>query len=521
MNTNQSVSFISFITISLLIMGSLANPHTYGQEAVSFAKWGKYGDGDGSFDQPNSIAVTPSGNVLVADTGNNRIQVFSHNGTYVSQWGEYGRGDEQFRSPTDIAVTPSGNVLVADAGNNRIKVFSHNGTYVSQWGEYGRGDEQFRSPTDIAVTPSGNVLVADTGNNRIQVFSHNGTYVSQWGQYGPGNGRFNQPNSIAVTPSGNVLVADTGNNRIQVFSHNGTYVSQWGQYGPGNGRFNQPNSIAVTPSGNVLVADTGNNRIQVFSHNGTYVSQWGEYGRGDEQFRSPTDIALTSTDLVLIADKGNNRIVGFNIDYAVNQIVQDKLSENITINNPNLHAQEIATDLQFPTAIAFLDSQDIIVLERFSGVVKRIVNGSTLDEPLLNISNYKIGSCMCGIDIAKRNNTTYVFLYIAELQMGSNIADRLYRYELVDNNTRLANPKILLDIPISSLRGIHHGGKVLVGPDSYVYVIIGEIDGRDTKAQNVAEGPDPDGSSSILRITVDGEAVNDNNTLGNTTSLNK
>jgi glucose/arabinose dehydrogenase len=259
----------------------------------------------------------------------------------------------------------------------------------------------------------------------------------------------------------------------------------------------------------------------VLSHNGTYVSQWGEYGRGDEQFRSPTDIALTSTDLVLIADKGNNRIVGFNIDYAVNQIVQDKLSENITINNPNLHAREIATDLQFPTAIAFLDSQDIIVLERFSGVVKRIVNGSTLDEPLLNISNYKIGSCMCGIDIAKRNNTTYVFLYIAELQMGSNIADRLYRYELVDNNTRLANPKILLDIPISSLRGIHHGGKVLVGPDSYVYVIIGDIDGRDTKGQNVAEGPDPDGSSSILRITVDGEAVNDNNTLGNTTSLNK
>ena len=74
---------------------------------------------------------------------------------------------------------------MADTANNRIQVFSSNGTFISKWGRYGVANGTLRSPEGIAVdSSSGNVYVADTANNRIQVFSSNGTFISKWGRYG-------------------------------------------------------------------------------------------------------------------------------------------------------------------------------------------------------------------------------------------------------------------------------------------------------------------------------------------------
>jgi glucose/arabinose dehydrogenase len=94
---------------------------------------------------------------------------------------------------------------------------------------------------------------------------------------------------------------------------------------------------------------------------------------------------------------------------------------------------------------------------------------------------------MCGIDVARRDGITYVFIYTAELELDNHsFAERLERYELVDNNTKLSNPKILLDIPISSSKGEHHGGKVLVGADGNLYTLVGEIDGRTQKLKTLS-----------------------------------
>jgi DNA-binding beta-propeller fold protein YncE len=68
-------------------------------------------------------------------------------------------------------VDASGNVYVADAGNNRIQKFSSSGTLITMWGSLGTGNGQFSNPSGVAVDASGNVYVADTFNNRIQVFS--------------------------------------------------------------------------------------------------------------------------------------------------------------------------------------------------------------------------------------------------------------------------------------------------------------------------------------------------------------
>jgi DNA-binding beta-propeller fold protein YncE len=101
--------------------------------------------------------------------------VFSSNGTFITAWGsfEYHVADGTFKYPQGIAVDQSsGNVFVADTANNRIQVFSSNGTFIMTGGKFGLVDGNFAYPQGIAVDQSsGNVFVADTANNRIQVIS--------------------------------------------------------------------------------------------------------------------------------------------------------------------------------------------------------------------------------------------------------------------------------------------------------------------------------------------------------------
>lgn len=82
---------------------------------------------------------------------------------------------------------------------------------------------------------------------------------------------------------------------------------------------------------------------------------------------------------------------------------------------------------------------------------------------------------------------------------------RLYRYELGSNN-KLTNPTMLLDLPATPCC-YHNGGKITIGPDGNVYLMIGDLQGHPNKVKNFKNGTDPDGRSAIYRITRDGNAV--------------
>jgi glucose/arabinose dehydrogenase len=197
-----------------------------------------------------------------------------------------------------------------------------------------------------------------------------------------------------------------------------------------------------------------------------------------------------------------------------------------TINDPSLKVDMIFKGLQFPTSMAFLKPNDILVLEKNNGTVQRILNGKILDQPLLRVSVANKGERgLLGIAIAKNStrNVTYVFLYYTQSGGGKTgddgydgvqpVGNRLYRYELINN--KLSNPKLLLNLPTSPKTPNHNGGKIVIGPDQNVYLVVGDVDKfynqyfdhlpLATEAQNIHNNKDPDGSGGILRLTQDGK----------------
>jgi len=208
-----------------------------------------------------------------------------------------------------------------------------------------------------------------------------------------------------------------------------------------------------------------------------------------------------------------------------------------TVNDTNLKIELVFEGLKAPTSMAFLGLNDILVLQKSEGTVQRIVSGKMLPEPVLRVpvaNNEERG--MLGIGIAKhatnvttngKEEPTYVFLYYTQSGGGKNgddrsggghtgiqpVGNRLYRYDLDQaHNDKLINPKLLLNLPAipvyaSSRETNHNGGKVVVGPDKNVYVIIGDVGRHQGQAQNVGNGSRLDGTSGILRVTQDGQSA--------------
>lgn len=204
------------------------------------------------------------------------------------------------------------------------------------------------------------------------------------------------------------------------------------------------------------------------------------------------------------------------------------------ILDPSLKAEVVFRGLKYPTSMDFLGPNDILVTEKDAGTVQRILNNTELQQPLLNVSVATYAHRgMLGVaasppsslttsylsnhtnPISHHNSTTYVFLYYtqAKTHTGDDITEGkqplgnlLFRYELINN--KLVNPKLLLDLPATP-GAIGNGGKVIIGPDNNVYLTIGDvgINGHITKAQNIQNGSEPDGTSGILRVNLDGQPI--------------
>ena len=226
--------------------------------------WGAAGTANGQFgnlpSSGNAMAASAD-KIYVADSGNNRIQVFSRDGTFQFSWGQSGNQNGQFNNPTAITVDPLGFVYVSDTDNNRVQKFTDAGVYVAQW--------SVSQPRAIDAHRLGYVYVAQPVDSRILQYSSIGN-LNSWTTDSSPSGTLPTISDISVDTQGNVYVITQ--NTVKEFDVSGAYVNSWGSTGSGPGQFVNPYAIEVDDySGLIYISDTGNQRIQTFNLQGDYI----------------------------------------------------------------------------------------------------------------------------------------------------------------------------------------------------------------------------------------------------------
>ncbi|HEY0762426.1 MAG TPA: RHS repeat-associated core domain-containing protein [Pyrinomonadaceae bacterium] len=314
-----------------------------------------YADGDGTtarFRKLSGIAVGPNDTIYVADAGNQRIRmVVPSTGPGPTTWtvstlagnGTAGFADgagaaAMFNNPQGIAVGPSGTVYVADTANNRIRRIAANGTVTTLAGDgtsglvNGAGNQaRFNAPQGVATDGAGNVYVADTGNAAIRKIDQAGTVTSLAGDGSVGSNdspgaRFDGLVGVAVEGQNiYVYLGDSGNHRIRRLDVSGTVITIGGaERGFRDGsaaqaRFAEPSGIAIDSDGKIVIADAVNSLIRsvdpdlagsgsnqaVSTLAGTGIRGLTD-GNGDvARFFTPRGLAISNSSAIIIADTGN------------------------------------------------------------------------------------------------------------------------------------------------------------------------------------------------------------------------
>jgi glucose/arabinose dehydrogenase len=196
-----------------------------------------------------------------------------------------------------------------------------------------------------------------------------------------------------------------------------------------------------------------------------------------------------------------------------------------SLSDSSLRIEEVAKVFDFPTSLAFLGKDDIILLQKDSGNVIRLLDGNVSHQLLHTDVSFRDERGLLGLAVSGDERTdaknTSIFLYYTycpkvsgQAQTSQNCGNYVYRYNLDLNNNTLINPKLILSLP--ALPGpSHNGGKLLMDKDN-LFVTIGDVQPTafdknqkdfDTKAQNIMNGTNPDGRAGILRVTRDGKPV--------------
>ena len=270
-------------------------------EGVTNMFEGGRGTEKGQFDSPSGIAVDGNGNVLVADTGNGRIEKFSPSGAFLSTIGTKGTGHGQLGDPNGIAIDRAGNIYVAEAGNHRVQKLAPDGTFIGEW----KGPEPgFYGPRRIAIGADDSIYIVDQGHSRIVKFNPDGTVVTGWGSKGNGDGQFNDPTSVAVDQTTNkVYVGDPRNKRLQVFDANGKFVTKWSvpEWGSPAGF---EDLVIDSKMGRLYASSANMGAVFIFDLNGTRLGTLTP--KSPDKLEGPSALALANRKLYVLNMGGNH-----------------------------------------------------------------------------------------------------------------------------------------------------------------------------------------------------------------------
>ncbi len=180
-----------------------------------------------------------------------------------------------------------------------------------------------------------------------------------------------------------------------------------------------------------------------------------------------------------------------------------------TVPSP-LTVQTVVTGLSSPTGMAFLTPNDILVIQKEDGRVRRVLSGVLQSSAVLDVPvNEENERGLLGIALDPDfTHNAYVYLHYTEAATdgGTALANRTYRYTW--NGSALVAPQLVLDLPVTPGPN-HNGGVILFGPDDKLYLINGDLN-RNGKLQNNPTGANPDDTGAIFRVDRSGRGVVDN-----------
>ncbi len=270
---------------------------------------------------PYGVAVDSAGDLFVADLGNQRVREVLANGTIetVAGNGTAGYGGDggsataaMLDNPEGLALDASGNLFIADVGNNRVREVLSSGMIITVAGTGTAGyngdggpasSAELNFPNGVAVDASGDLFIADRENERVREVLSNGTIetiagdgdTGYSGDGGPATAAtLNEPTDIAVDQSGDVFISDRYNERVrEIEAATGNIITIAGTgalgYGGDGGAaaaaaFDEPTGLALDEAGDLFIADASNNRVREIIPAATVVVR-----------AVPTDTAVTAS----------------------------------------------------------------------------------------------------------------------------------------------------------------------------------------------------------------------------------
>jgi hypothetical protein len=319
----------------------------------------------------SNVAVDASGNLYVADGGNNRVlyyprgstnptRVYGQNGSFTNNSPNGGGAVSAsgLSNPVGLSLDGGGNLYVADMDNNRVLFYPAGQTTPTK--VYGQPDfatgtpntggvsaNSMDDPWGIAVDAGGDLYVSDYVNSRVLYFPAGSTTATRvYGQSGSFSSSavnsggvsansLNQPTGVALDPSGDLYVTDIYNNRVlfypygsttatQVYGQGGSFTSNAVNNGGLNaGSLNSPVALTVDSSGDLYVVDRDNNRMLFFPFGSTTATRvYGQLnsftssaanngGVSANSFSEPWAVALDPSGNLYVSDYSNNRVLEF------------------------------------------------------------------------------------------------------------------------------------------------------------------------------------------------------------------
>jgi uncharacterized repeat protein (TIGR01451 family) len=222
-----------------------------------------------------SLALDGQGNAFVVNRAASFVRKYSSSGDSLMQIGGAGTAPGQFQQPEGIAVDASGNMYVADTGNNRLQKLSGSG--VVQWVYAPSGTQALAQPADVKLAPDGSVYVLNKNYTAVKL-SATGQLLGTLSLRFPGSIPFDQTIGLEIDAAGNLYVVSSRLTAIQRYNAQGSYA---GTFGASGGSFIGTHAaLGLDNSGNVYVIDATDrdqsaSSIRKLNPSGALLNRWG------------------------------------------------------------------------------------------------------------------------------------------------------------------------------------------------------------------------------------------------------